>query len=183
MLMAQLDSVLVRFNAFVDDGNIRLAWTIKGGFQCGGTIIQHSGDSINFENIGSIPGICGSPFYDESYSFDDLHPVLNSVNYYRIDMIGLGISKIISQDLFDFSENQVLIIPNPIVSEGQIVFENIAAETCNIKYFHSSGKTVYSENTRGNKFKIQAAKFPAGIIFFQILKSEEFFVSGKILIL
>lgn len=182
LAQAQLDSILVRFNAIVDDGKIHLDWTIKGGHQCNGTVIQHSVDSINFANIGSIPGICGSPFYDESYSFTDDQPVENSVNYYRIDLVGIGYSNIISRENYQLGETQVLVFPNPLVSDAIIIFENPIFETCSLEIFNPSGKIILNQETRRNRFQISASQFPAGVYFFLIRKEKEIVGDGRLVI-
>ncbi|MCF8370110.1 MAG: T9SS type A sorting domain-containing protein [Bacteroidales bacterium] len=182
MAQSQLDSILVRFNAIVDGGKIRLDWTIKGGHQCNGTVIKHSVDSINFMNIGSIPGICGSPFYDESYSFTDEQPVKNSVNYYRIDLVGIGESKIVSRENYNLSGSNILVIPNPLIADANIIFENPVFETCTLDIFNPSGKILLCKTTRKNRFQISASNFQAGIYFFLIRKEKEIIGNGKLVI-
>lgn len=179
---AQLDSILIRFNSFVEDEAIRLDWTIKGGNQCNGTVIQHSTDSILFTNIGGIPGICGSPFHDESYSYTDFQPTINGINYYRIDLVGIGYSKIISRANYNLKESQVLVLPNPIITESRIIFDNLMAEPCSLEISDLSGKIIFTDHTRSNKIQISASQFPAGIYPFLIRKNEEVLGSGRLVV-
>lgn len=182
LTQAQLDSILIRFNSFVIGDEIRLDWIIKGGYQCSGTLIQRSTDSIIFKNIGSISGTCGSPYYDESYSFTDIKPVKNAVNYYRIDLVGIGYSKIISRENYDLQESQALVIPNPIVAEGKIIFENQLAEPCSLEIYNASGILIFTNDTRDKQFQISRSQLPAGIYFFLIRKNDEMIGSGKLVV-
>jgi hypothetical protein len=138
---------------------------------------------VNFENIGSIPGICGSPFYDENYSYTDQEAIKNTVNFYRIDLVGIGYSKIISRENYNFDISPILVIPNPIITEGSIIFENLRAEVCVLEIHHTSGKMILTETTRSNRFQISNSRLQAGIYFFLIRKNKEILGSGKLVII
>lgn len=179
---SQLDSILIRFNAFVEGNDIRLDWTIKGGYQCNGTVIQHSTDSLNFTNIGDIPGICGSPFYNEDYSFTHISPPTNTKNYYRIDLVGIGYSKIISRDNIDLHNSNTLVIPNPITSSGKILFNNPYFEECTIRFYSATGQHLFTRKTQGNRFNLDANQFPTGVIYYQFSIRDKHSTSSQFII-
>jgi hypothetical protein len=66
------------------EGEIYLNWHLDRGYSCAGTDIERSFDTTHFERIGRIFGICGSSDFDQAYSFTDISPIPNSINYYRL---------------------------------------------------------------------------------------------------
>jgi hypothetical protein len=66
------------------EGEIYLSWRLDKGYSCAGTDIERSFDTTHFERIGRIFGICGSFDFDQAYSFTDISPIPNSINYYRL---------------------------------------------------------------------------------------------------
>ena len=95
-LSAQNEDVIEYLNASEFNGKVLLSWSIMQGNTCNGIQILHSTDSINFSQISSIEGICGSTQQSISYSFTDLSPEKNANNYYRLQLGGLGFSWIVS---------------------------------------------------------------------------------------
>ena len=61
-----------------------LEWIIESGSTCSGITIYSSLDGVNFEEVGSIEGVCGSKFNSQSYLFTDKNPAVNTINYYRL---------------------------------------------------------------------------------------------------
>ena len=66
------------------EGEIYLSWRLDKGYSCAGTDIERSFDTTHFERIGRIFGICGSSDFEQPYSFSDISPIPNSINYYRL---------------------------------------------------------------------------------------------------
>ena len=94
VLFAQ--NALDRFTAQQVNNEVLLNWTIKSGFTCNGIEILSSSDSLNFTNIGKIEGICGAVDEPISYTFSHKAPAQNKINYYRLELGGVGSTEIIS---------------------------------------------------------------------------------------
>jgi hypothetical protein len=77
------------------EGEIYLSWRLDKGYSCAGTDIERSFDTTHFERIGRIFGICGSSDFDQAYSFTDISPIPNSINYYRLVLGNRDYSSII----------------------------------------------------------------------------------------
>ena len=71
---AQAQTVLNRFAVSENSGRVSLDWQIGAGNTCNGTIILHSIDSVEFNPIGEIVGICGSTTEQPSKKQNKLLP-------------------------------------------------------------------------------------------------------------
>jgi hypothetical protein len=84
------------FNASQNENEVYLNWVIAQGNSCDGTDIERAFDTSQFEKIGSISGICGSADFSQNYSFTDIRPIPNSINYYRLVFGGRQYSSLAS---------------------------------------------------------------------------------------
>ena len=80
------DTILANFDVIVLSNSVELKWTIKKGNTCDDISILRSKDSLRFNEIGTIPGICGSPAFAESFQFSDNNPIQNQTKYYRLQL-------------------------------------------------------------------------------------------------
>jgi hypothetical protein len=74
------DTILANFDVIVLSNSVELKWTIKKGNSCDGISILRSKDSLRFNEIGTIPGICDSPDFAESFQFSNNNPIQNQTN-------------------------------------------------------------------------------------------------------
>ncbi|MBS3912979.1 MAG: hypothetical protein KG003_00615 [Bacteroidetes bacterium] len=94
-------------------GTVVLNWTITTGNVCDGVDIERSSDSIHFQVIGSIPGVCGSASEPRNYTFVDTAKNLVRKYYYRLNLRSLGLTEIISIYIPAPSDGWVTVFPNP----------------------------------------------------------------------
>lgn len=175
--------VIEDFTAEHYKGNVLLTWSITQGNTCNGVEVLRSIDSVNFIQIGSIEGICGSTQEAISYSFTDNFPVANKRNYYRLSLGGAGFSKIIAIEIIAIEENSYLIRPNPVSSESELFFENNSVAQCTIRVLDASGKLHYAYETTGNKLVLNGNDFRSGLYFIHIAYSNgNPSVSGRFLV-
>ena len=85
-LFAQRHPILGKFYLSENKGTVDLHWSIMEGSTCNGIQIYRSNDSIQFSKIGEISGVCGSISEEQSYTFSDVNPFRNQVNYYRLEL-------------------------------------------------------------------------------------------------
>ena len=177
-LSAQNEDVIEYLNASEFNGKVLLSWSIMQGNTCNGIQVLHSTDSINFSQISSIEGICGSTQQSISYSFTDLSPEKNVNNYYRLQLGGLGFSWIVSVEVIDLGMNTSIVRPNPLSKTSELLFDNEANFEVFISVYSSSGVLVNMQSTVSEQILLEKSKYTAGLYHY-VLTSEESGVFGK----
>jgi hypothetical protein len=182
-LHAQQLPYLNTFSATETNGKVYLNWVIASGNTCDGVRVFRSADGINFDQIGEIAGICGSPYSAVSYEFWDTMPLLNRKSYYRLELGNLGFSLVEELLVYDFSNRKFQLIPHPFQNGGIIAFENPAFETWKLQLYDLNGKLVWEEEQNENTFQIPAGKLKSGMYSFRIfpLRLSEV-ISGKLMV-
>jgi len=167
-LTAQSNPALGRFSATESNGSVYLGWTMLAGFTCSGIQVFRSTDSIQFNRIGLIPEICGSVSEALSYTFEDPAPILNQVNYYRLELGPYGLSPTVSIEVIAHGDLLYQIRPHPIVGEGQIYFVKTSNETHELILYTPDGIVAYRLTTQGEYFALQTESLPSGVYPFTI---------------
>ena len=98
---AQNEDVVLNFSATEFNGKVLLTWSVTQGNTCNGILILHGTDTLNYSQIGSIEGICGSTAEVIKYQFTDISPNVNQTNYYRLSLGGIGFSYPVIVDVID----------------------------------------------------------------------------------
>ena len=154
--LAQTDGDTL-FNAFFLQSNpagVTISFTVKGGIQCSGVAIERSGDGINYDEIYEFPGVCGNPGADETYSYVDADPLINQLNYYRLNIGGLGLySSEKSIRHLVFSEGNILVTPNPCTN-CTLLFPNDKRERCLIRTYKTNGEITSESLTNESTYVI-----------------------------
>lgn len=173
---------LSNFNVIQDNKQVLLYWTIDSGPTCNGIAIMHSTDSINFEEIGTIAGVCGSSSSSTNYSFKDVSPILNKINYYKI-RLGFSQFSVIQSLLLEYIEpGKIIIKPNPSTDNLFIGFNN-KNESFSLMIFNASGSKVFElMDIRENKITINTNAFENGNYYILLMDSEGRIIKEKILI-
>ena len=178
LAFAQSD-LLAHFSGQQIENYIRLDFTVHGGVTCSGTEVQRSTDSVHFETIGMIPGVCGSSTSEVSYTFDDPAPVKNQFNYYRINFGQLGYSKAIKLWYVDYG-NEFVVLSNP-GGAVTIFFSNPNHQNLTFSLFNLQGQMLQSLQTNGDAISLSSSLFPGLIYFFQVRNELKALFSGKII--
>ena len=173
------DQLLTSFNGQQIEDHIHLAFTVKGGVQCFGTEVQRGIDSIHFETIGVIPGICGNANFDVSYTFEDTLPVPNEFNYYRISFGQLGNSYTIKLK-FTYYQDDFVIVPNPGNGSLTILFSNFNHQPHTFSLINLNGTILKEAGTTGNEVFIDKSSLPSGIYLIRISRENELLSTQKI---
>jgi len=166
--MSQNEDVIDGLTATEFNGKVLLTWSIKQGNTCNGVVILRSIDSVNFVEIGSIEGICGSSQEEIHYDFTDISPEKNAVNYYRLSLGGIGFSWIVSAEVIDMGANNSLLRPNPINESAELFFDNETSALMTLKIFSDNGRLVKSESTIGELFILNKSEYGAGMYYYTI---------------
>ncbi len=165
---AQNEAVVGYFNATELNGRVLLTWNIKQGNTCNGVKVEHSIDSLNFSEIGSIEGICGSNSANVPYEFTHQSPTLNAVNYYRLLMGGIGYSWVISEKIIAIDEPGYTIAPQPVTEQSILYFENPNNKEHTFSVANLSGRVVYSATLLDEQLDLGQLGFDSGYYFFEL---------------
>ncbi len=177
------ESALDRFTGAESNGRVFLEWVISSGRTCQGIRILRSTDSLNFSQIGDIGGVCGSITVPTRYTFTDDLPVKNKINYYQLELGGIGFSSIVTIKVIDFSENAYQIIPHPAKENVSILISNDTKLFCQLNLYNSGGKFLSSHFTNSNEFKLDKSYLQSGLLFFTISCSgSSHIIKGKVLV-
>lgn len=172
--IAQNEDVISQFSATEFSGKVLLSWEILQGNTCNGVEVHRSTstDSANFKKIGSIEGICGSTTASIKYSFTDLFPVKNEINYYRLSLGGIGFSWIVSAEVIDVGENNYILRPNPINSTTELLFNNDSGKEFKLNVYDFNGQISGTYFTTSEVFFLDQQSFSSGMYFFEISSEE-----------
>lgn len=181
---AQPHPILDDFTAFRDGNTVLLKWTITSGSTCNGIRIYRAEDTINYIQVGDIAGVCGSSTSPVPYSFTDLSPIPNRINYYRLELGTQGFSKYVSIDFIVLGESGYLIRPQPITDNAVIYFDNPSNDSHSFKLYDEKGELVRTiENITSNTIPFNRAGLSSGTYIFTIESGEKIKVKGKIVVL
>jgi hypothetical protein len=167
-LSSQETLVLNRFAATEFKGTVFLSWQLAKGSTCNGIQVFRSSDSLNFESIGHIFGVCGSVAEPVNYDFTDENPVVNRKSYYRLLFGNVIESEVVSIEIIDVKRG-FLLRPNPIYSQGKLYFQNDTKKIHDLFLVDLNGRLSYFSETKEDFFPINSSDFPAGIYSFQIV--------------
>jgi hypothetical protein len=182
MLTAQETLILSGFIGKASDEIVLLQWTISSGKTCNGTFIQRSADTVNFETIGEIPGICGSSETPVPYAYTDESPIPNRVNYYRLELGGQGYSRILAIPYFEYGNTGSIVIPNPVIAQARIYFENKTEKPYLFSLFNYSGNLIRQSKGNDSSVLLDAAGLSAGAYLYSIQLPDRKPITGKVII-
>jgi hypothetical protein len=179
---AQETIILDGFSGIAQARAVQLHWVISAGQSCNGTNIERSIDTLNWEEIGDIPGICGNSSDPVPYNFTDDSPVSNTVNYYRLELGGQGYSPVTGVPYYNFAGQGHVLIPNPAREMVTLYFSASAAEKFTVSFFDIKGQLVWQDTGNGGKKELDVSQLPDGNYIFVIYRKGKKNESGKIMI-
>lgn len=169
---------------FQFENSVVVKWTLISGSTCNGTIIERSTDSIHYEPIGSIDGICGSANFNIPYEFTDNSPVRNTRNFYRLEFGRVGFSESLSVFVVILDADGVLVMPNPVSDKSVIHFQNNQNKSFVFTLYDYSGKQVRQlPNVTDDKIVFDKIGLSSGVYFFQLTYEDDVRASGRIVVL
>ena len=181
---ARSQSILADFNIDLSNGKVLLAWTIKSGSTCNGMQIFRSQDSIEYELIEDIQGVCGDLSSPVSYTFTDSEPELNATNFYKISFGGTQESNVLSIEVFNILSNSYLLKPNPVRGISDLYFNNDNQNELVLKVFGDFGDIIYTDTTTNTKFVLDRSFFSSGMYYFSLENlNTRNIINGKALFL
>jgi len=125
---------IVSFNVYPFNNAVTAKFTLSAGPQCTGFLLQHGTDSLNMVTVFDFPGVCGDFNANTDYSATHNGPLLNQINYYRIQLqIPFENSSVRAIQVGQVTQSTMYAFPNPLTdgSAGTISFRLV--NTNNIK--------------------------------------------------
>lgn len=154
------------FSLLLNEKQVLMYWVIDSGATCSGMTIFRSTDSLNFEEIGSIGGICGSNSFATPYDFTDKTPAISKTNYYKIRLGYSQFSEVRAIHLKYIEHGKLIVKPNPTSGLVTIQFNNDNQNTYEFNVFDNNGKNAYSlSNIRGGEIKFDTSELRTGTYF------------------
>ena len=183
--MSLCQSILDDFSLDLNQGKVLLAWTIKSGSVCNGIQIYRSSiDSVDFELIEDIQGVCGDLSSPVAYTFTDETPLPNQVNYYKLLLGGQEFSEVLGIEVLIIPTNSYLLKPHPVISSSSLYFYNSNNNDVELKVFDDFGSIVYKDQTNSNRFTLDSSMISSGLYYFTLEnKSNQSIINGKALFL
>lgn len=170
-LWAQNETVVLDLSATEFNGKVLLTWSVTQGNTCNGIEVLRSLDAVNYTQIGSIEGICGSTSESIKYQFTDPTPAVNVVNYYRLSLGGIGFSYAVNTEVIDTGDEKYVLAPHPLADESLLIFDNENQELITITFFTERGEIVKEMQTSAQSISLNRSDFGSGIYLF-VLKSN-----------
>ena len=175
--------ILDDFKVIEISGKVYIDVTISSGNTCNGITVWRSVDSLNFEQVGDVAGICGNASTPVSYSFIDENPIKNKTIYYKVELGGSGFTIPRSILIIDTQEFGFQIRPNPANEKAVIYFENPQSQEVELVLYDLAGNKMLELKSETNAFTIRTLELNKGLYFFSIGKtSSQNRTKGKIMV-
>ncbi|MBP6478638.1 MAG: T9SS type A sorting domain-containing protein [Chitinophagaceae bacterium] len=145
-----LPVTLVSFTAAKQEKNVLLKWTTATEIDNDYFIIERSSNGNNWETISQMP-TQGNGSNLQYYQDKDLTP-LQGVNFYRLKQVDIDgkfvYSKTVMVDMRLNKENNLVLMPNPVVSDALTLnLSDIEASgNCKILLYDMTGKITKTYN-------------------------------------
>lgn len=145
-----LPVTLVSFTAAKQEKNVLLKWTTATEIDNDYFIIERSSNGNNWETISQMP-TQGNGSNLQYYQDKDLTP-LQGVNFYRLKQVDIDgkfvYSKTVMVDMQLNKENNLVLMPNPVVSDALTLnLSDIEASgNCKILLYDMTGKITKTYN-------------------------------------
>ena len=137
---------LSNFYLIPNNKEVLLYWTIDSGPTCNGITVWHSSDSVNYEEIGNIGGVCGSSSSATPYNFTDKSPLLNLVNYYKLRLGYAQFTEVKTITLKYTEPGKLYVYPNPSINQAKIEFNNDRNKQFSLTVSNSIGNVIYKKD-------------------------------------
>lgn len=171
-----------RFDASLENGIVHMNIVIRAGSICQGIFIARSTDSLQFTEIGDIPGICGNSSSDMPYTFTDVAPVTNATNYYRLRFGENGYSHVLPVLYIQLADNYK-VVPNPAHDITTIYFDNDNNTAYDFRLTDIKGNLVLEQTgIKENQLQLNVEALTSGTYSFRLQNKEARGISGKVVV-
>jgi len=160
--------ILSHLRVFEVNGSVHIDCTIKAGFTCNGINYFRSANGVDYEKIGDVSGICGSPDFEVRYQFIDGDPPKNQKLFYAVDLGGFGLTEAISLEIVDTDALGYQIRPNPSNGAFTLFFKNPLGQPHSISIYSISGQLTWQGFTYDRSLPVNLDVNASGIYYFVV---------------
>lgn len=147
---------------------VRIDLTIAAGASyCLGIDLERSTDSLNFEKIAFLPGVCGGSEFEESYTMVDSFPLPYRRLYYRLEMGLVGRSPVMSI-LYVPLDQGIQCFPNPSSGAVNVHIDNPANLESSLRVTDMRGSLVYTTEASLRTFTFSVDGWPPGLYMIDV---------------
>lgn len=174
---------LSNFYLIPNNKEVLMYWTIDSGPTCNGITVWHSTDSLNYEEIGNIGGVCGSSSSAIPYNFTHTSPTLNSTNYYKLRLGYTQFSEIKTITIKYTEPGKLYVYPNPTADKTIIEFNNDHLDRYSVIISNNIGNAIYKEEdiTEG-RIQINTTGWNSGTYFITVTDNGGRVLKEKLII-
>ncbi len=165
--------ILDDLDVFEVSGKVFISVTISSGNTCNGITVERSTDSLIYNEVGSVAGVCGSSSTPVTYNFTDEKPVKNKKSYYRVELGGNGFTDVISILVIDTKEFGFQVRPNPANEKAIIYFENPQQDQFELVVYDFLGAKILVKTTTNNSFELNTSNYNKGFYVFSISQAHD----------
>jgi hypothetical protein len=152
--MAKLQQFLLKI---IHSNNVQLQWQVEDNVNVSRYEVERSTDMKNYIKIGEVRG--NSQFAE--YTYNDMSPVLDRINYYRIKAVDNDGKSIYTPVRFAKFDAMVLTVsPNPATSYITI---NSTIQNVQISIFDAYGRKMLTQRLIGSSKQVPVASWTKGI--------------------
>ena len=169
---AQDENLSYSFNVSEASNLVYVRCVLSAGYTCNGILLERSPDSIFFDQIGEIPGICGDANFAISYEFIDEKPIRNAESFYRLELGGYGYTHVVKIKLIDLGANTIQLRPNPSQNTSTLYIKNRKKHTHQIEVFNLLGSLVYTFNTQNEELTFYTDTWLRGIYIIKVYNTQ-----------
>lgn len=164
------ESVFKDYNVFSNSGKIYITCTILGGNTCNGITLYRSADSLFFDQIDHIPGVCGNSEYDEKYTFIDNDPIKNKRSWYKLYLGGQDYTEARSIEYYDISAGLLIRTLNQHIY--QFHMSNPLKNLYSLNVYSITGQLLQSIAVSSDSFNIDTQDFGSQMIIFELVNTQ-----------
>lgn len=157
--------VIDRLSARSIGSQVQIEVTLSAGYTCNGIIITRSTDSLQFETVGLIGGVCGDSATSVSYSFTDSFPPTNKLLHYQLLLGGRIPTDTRQVVVYDFQLRPLLLAPNPAKDWVEVRFEAPAGSAEPVLLLGLQGQELDRVLAEDGYARISVHSLPAGSYF------------------
>lgn len=160
---------LSNFYLIPNDKEVLMYWTIDSGPTCNGITVWHSTDSLNYEEIGNIGGVCGGSSSATPYNFTHDSPILNSINYYKLRLGYAQFSEIKTITIKYTQPGKLYVYPNPTSDQTIIEFNNDHLDRYSVFISDNLGNVVHKkEGVTEGRVQVNTTVWNSGTYFITV---------------
>lgn len=162
--------VIDRLAARAVGNKVQVEVTLSAGYTCNGILITRSTDSLQFETVGLIGGVCGDSAASVSYSFTDSFPPTNQRLFYQLLLGGRLATDTRQVVVYDFDRRPLWVVPNPATHLIEVRFDAAPGSTETFILFDAQAKALQQFEIEDGLAQIAVSQLMPGMYVLQSTK-------------